>query len=36
MQAGTLKDDNRKIVVGFEDKFEYADKSKVIVVLEEV
>ncbi|MCI8620608.1 MAG: RusA family crossover junction endodeoxyribonuclease [Clostridia bacterium] len=36
VQAGTLKDDNRKIVVGFEDKFEYADKSKVIVVLEEV
>lgn len=36
VQAGTLKDDNRKIVVGFEDRFEYAKESKVIVSLEEV
>lgn len=31
-----LKDDNRKIVTGFEDRFEYAEKSKVIVELEEL
>ena len=31
-----LKDDNRKIVTNFTDKFEYADKSKVIVELEEI
>ena len=28
--------DNRKMVCGFIDKFEYAEKSKVIVELEEV
>lgn len=36
VEAGTLKDDNRKIVVGFEDRFEYAKESKVIVELEEI
>lgn len=36
VQAGVLKDDNRKIVTNFTDRFEYADKSKVIVELEEV
>lgn len=35
VQVETLKDDNRKIVTGFEDRFEYADKSKVIVELKE-
>lgn len=35
VQAGVLKDDNRKIVINFTDSFEYADKSKVIVELEE-
>lgn len=36
VELGVLKDDNRKIVCGFEDRFEYADKSKVIVELEEI
>ena len=36
VQANVLKDDNRKIVTGFEDTFQYADKSKVIVELEEI
>ena len=36
VQAKVLKDDNRKIVVNFTDSFKYADKSKVIVELEEV
>lgn len=36
VQAGVLQDDNRKIVTNFTDSFEYADKSKVIVELEEV
>lgn len=36
VELGVLKDDNRKIVCGFEDRFEYAEKSKVIVELEEV
>ncbi len=31
-----LKDDNRKIVTSFVDEFKYADKSKVIVELEEI
>ncbi len=35
VELGILKDDNRKMVCGFIDKFEYADKSKVIVELEE-
>lgn len=36
VQAGVLKDDNRRMVVNFEDRFKYADKSKVIVELEEI
>lgn len=36
VELGILKDDNRKMVCGFVDKFEYADKSKVIIELEEV
>ncbi|MCI8272888.1 MAG: hypothetical protein HFJ55_02255 [Clostridia bacterium] len=35
VQVGTLKNDNRKIITGFEDKFEYANKSKVLVELKE-
>lgn len=36
VELGILKNDNRKMVCGFEDRFEYADKSKVIVELEEM
>lgn len=36
VQAKVLKNDNRKIVTNFTDSFEYADKSKVIVELEEI
>ena len=36
VQAEILQDDNRKIVTNFTDSFEYADKSKVIVELEEI
>lgn len=36
VKAGILTNDNRRYVSGFTDKFEYADKSKVIVELEEV
>lgn len=36
VEVGVLKDDNRKIVTNFTDSFEYANKSKVIVELEEV
>ena len=36
VESGVLKDDNRKIVTNFTDSFEYADKSKVIVELEEL
>ena len=36
VKAGKLKDDNRNCVVGFEDSFEYADESKVILEIEEV
>ena len=36
VELGILKDDNRKMVCGFEDRFKYADKSKVIVELEEI
>jgi Holliday junction resolvase RusA-like endonuclease len=36
VELGILKDDNRKMVCGFVDKFEYADKSKVIVELNEI
>lgn len=36
VESGVLRDDNRKIVTGFTDKFEYAETSKVIVELEEI
>lgn len=36
VELGILKDDNRKMVCGFEDRFEYAKESKVIVELAEV
>ena len=36
VEMKVLKDDNRKIVTNFTDSFEYADKSKVIVELEEI
>lgn len=35
-KAGIIENDNSKHVTGFTDKFEYADKSKVIVELEEI
>ena len=35
-KANVIKNDNHKHVSGFIDKFEYADKSKVIVELEEI
>lgn len=36
VEAKVLKDDNRRIVTNFIDSFEYSDKSKVIVELEEI
>lgn len=36
VKAGVLKNDNKSHISGFIDKFEYADKSKVIVELEEI
>lgn len=36
VESGVLADDNRKIVTNFTDSFEYADKSRVIVELEEI
>ncbi len=36
VDLGVLKDDNRKIVTNFTDSFLYAEKSKVIVELEEI
>ena len=36
VEVGVLKDDNRKMVINFTDSFDYADKSKVIVELEEI
>lgn len=36
VEMKVLKDDNRKIVTSFTDEFKYADKSKVIVELEEI
>ena len=36
VSAGVLENDNRSHVSGFTDSFEYADKSKVIVELEEI
>lgn len=35
-KAGVIENDNSRHVTGFTDKFEYADKSKVIVELEEI
>lgn len=36
VQANVLADDNRKIITNFTDSFGYANKSKVIVELEEI
>lgn len=36
VNAGKLKDDNRKFVTGFTDSFEYADTAKVILDIEEL
>lgn len=36
VKAGKLKDDNRNYVVGFRDDFEYGEKSKVILEIEEI
>lgn len=35
-KAEVIENDNNRHVTGFTDKFEYADKSKVIVELEEI
>lgn len=35
-KSGVIENDNSRHVKGFTDKFEYADKSKVIVELEEI
>lgn len=35
VQQGILKDDNRKLVTGFTDDFEYGPEYKVIVEIEE-
>lgn len=36
VKYGKLKDDNRKCVTAFTDTFEYGDKTKVILDIEEV
>ena len=36
VELGILQDDNRKMVCGFVDNFEYSNQSKVVVELEEV
>ena len=36
VKMNKLKDDNRKYVTAFTDTFEYADKSKVILEIEEI
>lgn len=36
VECGVLKDDNRKMVCGFRDSFEYGKTAKVIVELEEI
>lgn len=36
VKMNKLKDDNRKYVTAFTDTFEYADKSKIILEIEEV
>ena len=35
-KAGVIENDNSRHVTGFMDKFEYGDKSKIIVELEEI
>ncbi|MBR2744922.1 MAG: RusA family crossover junction endodeoxyribonuclease [Clostridia bacterium] len=35
VKCGKLKDDNRNNVTGFTDTFEYGDKAKVILTIEE-
>lgn len=35
-KAEVIENDNQRHIKGFIDKFEYADKSKVIVILEEM
>ena len=35
VELGVLKDENRKMVCGFVDEFDYAEESKVVVELEE-
>ena len=36
VKYGKIKDDNRKCVTAFTDSFEYADKNKVILEIEEL
>ena len=36
VKYGKLKDDNRKCVTGFTDSFEYGEKNKVILEIEEI
>ena len=36
VKYGKLKDDNRKCVTGFTDEFDYGDKNKVILEIEEL
>lgn len=36
VKYGKLKDDNRKCVTAFTDSFEYSDRTKVILEIEEV
>lgn len=36
VEAEVLQDDNRRIVTNFTDSFDYEDKSRVIVELEEI
>lgn len=36
VKYGKLKDDNRRCVTGFIDNFEYGDKNKVVLEIEEV
>lgn len=36
VKYGKLKDDNRKCVTGFTDEFEYSDKNKVVLEIEEL
>lgn len=35
VKCGKLKDDNRRFVTGFSDSFEYGDRARVIIVIEE-